>query len=349
MNRTQSDHDARLDSRWASVPTWLLSLAAHLLLAILGSLLVRGNSSFRENTAAERPVEIVLAKRSENRAQYFNDEVSERHEVLRPAIDSPRASGPAGTGPVGPVSGQEQPPLLANIELPAALPLSPTAENILVSPHLGPAPGKPRITGNLDEAAVLAEDALIPRPKQPTGPTAQLSLFGAPPAEGRSFVFVIDRSASMGRGGLGAHQAAAKELARRIDQLTDEHTFQVVAYNQSVVYLTDRELITASAENKRRLVRFIADLPAYGQTEHGRGLLAALRLKPEVIFLLTDGGDPAPDAGQLRLIREAAASNRTSIHCLHFGRGAPSDLGAFLPRLAAENRGSYAYIDMNAR
>src|SRR5207253_7177085 len=93
-----------------------------------------------------------------------------------------------------------------------------------------------------------------------------------------------------------------------------------VAYNQAVAYLTDRELIAATADNKRKLLNFIANLAAYGQTEHSRGLLAALRLKPEVIFLLTDGGDPPLDPGQLRLIREEAAP-RTSIHCVHFGRG----------------------------
>ena len=121
-----------------------------------------------------------------------------------------------------------------------------------------------------------------------------------------------------------------------------------MAYNQSVAYLTDRELIPASSENKRRLVQFIANMAAFGQTEHSRGLLTALRMKPEVIFLLTDGGEPLLDPGQLRTIREAAAG-RTAIHCLHFGRGPQNERGKFLVRLAAENRGSYIYIDMNLR
>jgi Ca-activated chloride channel family protein len=95
-------------------------------------------------------------------------------------------------------------------------------------------------------------------------------------------------------------------------------------------------------------VRFVADTAAYGQTEHLRGLLAALKLKPEVIFLLTDGGEPLLDGAQLRSIRELAGG-RTSIHCLHFGRGRAPEGEHFLQRLAAENRGSYVYIDMNRR
>jgi hypothetical protein len=104
----------------------------------------------------------------------------------------------------------------------------------------------------------------------------------------------------------------------------------------------------ARCQHLLRQGRFVADLAAYGQTEHSRGLWAALRTKPEVIFLLTDGGDPVLDPGQLRLIRDEAAG-RTSIHCLHFGRGPRSESKNFLARLAAENRGSYVYIDMNTR
>ena len=97
-----------------------------------------------------------------------------------------------------------------------------------------------------------------------------------------------------------------------------------------------------------KLIRFVADTAAYGQTEHLRGLLAALKLKPEVIFLLTDGGEPLLDNSQLRAIREQAAG-RTSIHCVQFGRGPAPEGGSFLERLAAENGGSYVYIDMNRR
>ena len=60
------------------------------------------------------------------------------------------------------------------------------------------------------------------------------------------------------------------------------------------------------------------------------------------------GGDPPLDLGHLRTIREQAAG-RTSIHCLHFGRGPLRDSYNFLARIAGENRGSYVYIDMNVR
>jgi hypothetical protein len=207
--------------------------------------------------------------------------------------------------------------------------------------------GRPRIPGIVDEAAIYAEEASIHREKPPTGPTADISLFGGPSATGRSFVFVIDRSASMGSRGLGVIEAAAEELKSSIGRLTDEQTFQVVAYNHSATFFTGRDLIPATAENQKKLVRFVASLAAYGETQHMYGLLAAIRMKPEVIYLFTDG-DPALNVGDLRLIREQAGA-RTSVHCLQFGRGQPPDTQPSYQRLARENRGSYLYIDMNKR
>lgn len=340
--------DSRDAAGWAAmVPPWLMSLAAHLLLAIFGSLAVRGFSAskFYEDEPL-RPGEIVLVQREANRNEYFADQQAEtRHNVFRPVTGEAAGGALDGSGRNGGANG---PPLLSGIALPQ-FPGGVTASEALVAaPQIGGSRGPARLAGNpLDEAAILAEDALIPREKIPTGPTAQLSLFGSASAEGRSFAFVIDHSNSMGGDGLGAIQAAAKELAAHIDRLSAEQTFQVVAYNEAVAYLSGRELIPASNENKRKLVSYVANLAAFGQTEHSRGLLAALRLKPEVIFLFTDGGDPPLNPGQLRTIREAAG--RTSIHCLHFGRGPKPDSGVFLSRLAAENRGSYVYIDLNNR
>jgi von Willebrand factor type A domain len=202
----------------------------------------------------------------------------------------------------------------------------------------------------IDEAAILADDASQHRPGLPTGPKATIRIFGSPPVEGHSFVFVIDRSASMGAGGLGAIGAAAKELAAQLGSLTADQKFQVVAYNESSVYFTGRELIPATDENKQKLVSYIANLGDYGQTEHERGLLAALRLKPEVIFLLTDGGDPHLRPGQINFLAEQAGA-RTSIHCIQFGTGTADAIPAdhFLRRLAAETGGSYAFITVAGR
>ncbi|MEX2173105.1 MAG: hypothetical protein WD872_02000 [Pirellulaceae bacterium] len=324
-------------------PAWLLSLAMHLLIVVLGVLAFRPPPPVAGLDEAVRPAAIVLARRAADSTVYFADE-------------SDSAAAPAGkeaanvarddalTGDVAPAGAAG----LALPEWPGATRSG--ADLVAGRPAMSSGGGRPRLPPAMDEAAVRAADALIPRAEVPTGPTAQLSLFGGAPSQGRSFVFVIDRSKSMGGDGLGAIDAAAKELAEQFHTLSAEQQVQAIASNQSVVFFTGRKLVAADAQHQAALVGFLEKLSAFGQTEHERGLLAALRLKPEVIYLLTDGGDPHLRAGQLRTIRDQA-DGRTSIHVLHFGRG-PGNLAPpdhFLRRLAAENGGGYVYVDMNYR
>jgi von Willebrand factor type A domain len=344
MHRLPTDLQPLLATTGAdSISPWLISVVVHLLIAIGGSLWLLDLKTH------ETP-EIVVLLRQANPAEELSG------VFLAPLVATIQPPDPlyllAADPPVLASSGPAQPslarPLLQPISQPAQTVTSTSA------PADAPIGRQPTVksrrvflpTDPRDVAAILAEDALIPREIVPTGPTASLPLFGSS-AVGRSFVFAIDRSASMGSGGLNATAATARELALRMGHLTGEQRFQIVAYNESVEYLTSRELIPATKENQQRLVEFMGSLPAFGQTEHLRGLLAALRLKPEVIFLLTDGGDPVLHPGQLQMIRHEAAG-RTCIHCVRFGRGPESEPLGFLARLAAENRGSYVYLDVNA-
>ncbi|WP_254508533.1 vWA domain-containing protein [Anatilimnocola floriformis] len=180
---------------------------------------------------------------------------------------------------------------------------------------------------------------------EPQGQPGNLQLYGTA-ARGRTFAMVIDRSASMGEQGLGAIRAAADELAHQLDSLDEQQRVQVVAYHQ-VPTLLDPQWLTATKENKERLLAFLRKLPAFGSTNHTAALTAALKLRPEVIFLLTDGDEPGMDPGQLRIIRELA-KGRTTIHTIHFARGSEgSPKNHFLRKVAAENGGSYVFVNLD--
>jgi hypothetical protein len=339
---TQDEDGALVRKR--AIPAWLLSLACHLAAMLLGAWLMGRPAPPRAIVEAVRPAGIVLVQRSADQANYFSE--AETSAAVKSAMATMSSTG--GSVAVEGLPTSEPPPLAVGIALPALPGAIVGGEGLVASPQPGRGRGRPTIFPGLDAAAIRAADAALPRESLPTGPTAPLSLFGSGTAVGRSFVFVIDRSQSMGGEGLGAINAAAKELAAQLEQLSAEQRFQVVAYNQSVAMVADRELLPADEKNRELLVRFVADTAAFGQTEHLRGLLAALKLKPEVIFLLTDGGEPTLDSAQLRTIREQAAG-RTSIHCVQFGRGTTPEGESFLQRLAAENRGSFTYIDMDRR
>jgi hypothetical protein len=320
------------------IPAWLLSLAFHLAILLTGALLVRGTLPPVEKYESARPGAIVLAHMSSLAPPQYFSEVDDRRS---------RAADDSGPEPIAAEMPAAASPPGSEFSLPQAAGAVADGELLVVRPAVNPGRGKGRFGGMSaeDVAAILAEDAARAKPAAPTGPTAKMSLFGSADAEGRSFVFLIDRSQSMGHRGLGAIAAAAKELAASIGRLSPEQKFQVIAYNQKAESLGGRELLAATPENKRRLIEFVETTVAVGATEHELGLFAALRYKPDVIFLLTDAGDPGLGAGQLRAIREAAAG-RTAIHCLHFGAGPLAGEKNFLERLADDNGGSYVYIDM---
>ncbi|MCU0982818.1 MAG: hypothetical protein MUF25_26965, partial [Pirellulaceae bacterium] len=100
--------------------------------------------------------------------------------------------------------------------------------------------------------------------------------------------------------------------------------------------------------NKAAVAPFIDSLGALGSTSHDMALRASLAMEPDVIYLLTDGGDPHLTEIQLTNLRKLAAGH-TSIHCIRFGFGADAEPEHFMKRLAAQNSGSYTYVDMSKR
>lgn len=208
--------------------------------------------------------------------------------------------------------------------------------------------GTPRIAGEGDDEQSILEERERLRPRLPTTASTQLSLFGSSPATGRSFVFLIDRSKSMGANGLDAIDASQRELRRALAALNAEHTFQVIVYNFKTQFLEQRTLLPATDENKSKADAFLTQFGGFGATEHDMAIHSALRLSPEVIFVLTDGGDPFLSESQLAGIRQRAAG-RTSIYCVQFGIGPNPPENPFLRKLADQNGGSYRYVDRSGK
>jgi hypothetical protein len=158
-------------------------------------------------------------------------------------------------------------------------------------------------------------------------------------------VFLIDRSKSMGSQGLGAIAAAQRELVRELAKLEPDHRFQIIAYNQGLMMFSRRGMVEASESNRQLADEFLTTVVAAGGTEHEPALSIALRFKPDVIFVLTDGGDPPLSSPEIDLLTREN-DGHTAIHCVHFGSGPLQDKDNFLRRLAARNSGGYTYVDM---
>ncbi len=71
----------------------------------------------------------------------------------------------------------------------------------------------------------------------------------------------------------------------------------------------------------------------------------ALGLRPDVIFFLTDADEPQLTADELAAI--ARANKGTQINAIEFGFGSPAGGDNFLKRLARQNGGQHAYVDIS--
>jgi Ca-activated chloride channel family protein len=195
-----------------------------------------------------------------------------------------------------------------------------------------------------DLKLIKSEQRLI-QARAPAGDPTTISVFGSGGMTGRSFVFVIDRSYSMGSQGLGVIDAAKKQLSAAINQLEPHHTFQIVGYHETTHTMLRRQLLPANDANKKQVPGHISSMSAFGATDHENGLIAAVAFKPDVIVLMTDAGHPELNSGQLKMIKQLAPRG-CQIHCIQFGIGSLQKTTNFMTKMAEQNDGSFRYIDV---
>jgi hypothetical protein len=291
---------------------WLFSAAAHA--ALLGALGSSVPSSPQQPLQPPvREGSIVLVARFSDSVECFADE--RQHVVVRASFESPASSAPE---------------LLAPNTLPG-----PQFPN----PH---ASG----TSGLPSAASAATSASVALPA--TGirsPSTETHVFGVR-GKGSRFVYVFDRSSSME----GAPLAAAKrELIASLQNLQSIHQFQIIFYNQEPQLMPSfrgqaPRMAFGDDPGKRQAATFIGGIMAFGATDHVKALATALRLRPDVIFFLTDADEPQLLPSDFDTIRRL--NQGTVINTIEFGVGPPQPRYSFLQQLAAENGGEHGYIDV---
>jgi hypothetical protein len=174
------------------------------------------------------------------------------------------------------------------------------------------------------------------------------SVFGVR-GEGARFVYVFDRSGSMGGFGGLPLRAAKHELLASLKDLQPHHQFQIVFYDDGVELFNPlggrAQLVWADEAGRNLAAAFVQSIDPDGGTNHLQPLHLALNMRPDVIFLLTDADQPPMTSAQLKSVRRR--NTGATIHAIQFGVGPPSSSQNFLSRLAAQNGGQYRYIDIN--
>lgn len=307
-------------SRWRFLaPSWAVSGVLHLLTLVLLGLSLRAATPGAA-IEASRPVGIVLRSQEAGETQYWDE---------------------ASPGEVAPAA-DEQPVRRLLDEAPAVDPTEALPKPIET---LGPGPstvGPVLGAGELTAAGGGgARGNALGR-----GSTRVFGLEG----NGYKFVYVFDRSGSMGGAGRSALAAAKAELVASLASLEPNHQFQIVFYNDEpqLFRIDDREwrLVFATDVNKELARQFVQSVKADGSTEHERALTLALRLAPDVVFFLTDADQPMLTPTQLRRIAELN-SGQCVIHAIEFGLGPSLKSDNFLTQLAGQNGGNHTYIDVS--
>lgn len=160
---------------------------------------------------------------------------------------------------------------------------------------------------------------------------------------GRSFVYVIDISGSMGED--NRLELARSQLKASLRLLQPTQEFQVIFYSdyptrlklrgqgqRATYYATTANLLLAARE-------IDAVQPQHG-TEHKPALMDAISLKPDVIYFLTDGREPPLYPADINDIRRVTGS--TTIHVIEFGGAGLIERGeSWLQKLARQSGGEY--------
>jgi hypothetical protein len=168
---------------------------------------------------------------------------------------------------------------------------------------------------------------------------------------GSSFVYVLDRSASMSEFEGAPMRLAKGELMRSIQSLKENHQFQIVFYNEAPGAMSSANsagrMLMGNEINKEKAARFVQAIKPIGGTEHIPGLRMGLSFSPNVLFFLTDAAQPAMTESQLLEIQSRAERSMTTIHTVQFNVGEATNDGGWIRALAEMNRGTYRYVDIS--
>lgn len=213
----------------------------------------------------------------------------------------------------------------------------------------GPAPVYGFETNPDPVPVVVAPVAVAPRGTASSGPSGtgqgggggggKGAEFMGSKAAGESFVYIVDYSGSMG-GGPGSRLVHAKtELQKSVDRLDSHVEFYIFVFESNSRGMPAEGMVKATPANKTKFVGWAINEPGGGSTNPTDALAQALKMEPDAIFLMTDGGFDDSMAVQMAL--QTNWNHQTKVNTIAFhDRSAATDL----EDIASQTGGSYRFI-----
>lgn len=218
----------------------------------------------------------------------------------------------------------------------------------------------------------LTIDQLVPRPSMSSplaasslsqavsGATAEslaTTFFGAS-GGGNHFVYLVDNSGSMDDVAPDGFDLARNEVLRAVDSLREDQRFYVIFFGEQTLPMqlgpggdTPSHSVYATAENKLSLRSWAMSLGMQSGKWPEEALELAFELRPDCIFLLTDGAMPArveSFIAERNLIDNLfdGPQPRSIVHTIGFHNESG---GAQLRSIAAANGGTYHFVPARGR
>ena len=168
-----------------------------------------------------------------------------------------------------------------------------------------------------------------------TGSGRGSGFFGAGGDEARKIVYVVDRSGSM----TDSIDYVKFELKRSIGELGEEKEFHIVFYSSGPpVEMPTRRLVNATDRNKQLAFEFIDGIIPQGETDPSKALERAFDVKPELVYLLTDGEF---DKAIVGLVKQRNTGGQVTVHTIGFLYRMGEQV---LKQIAEENGGNYKFV-----
>ncbi len=165
---------------------------------------------------------------------------------------------------------------------------------------------------------------------------------------GQRFVYLIDTSGSMHNG--GRIELAQSQLLASLRMLEAHQEFQVIFYGDMPIRMRLRggakDVYRATVTNLNLARDEIESVDSGGGTRHLPALMAAVSLRPDVVYFLTDGQDAGLTKEDLRnFLRQNSTGAR--VHVVEFATSALESRGpSWLHLLASETGGKYRRVEL---
>ena len=239
-----------------AVPSWLISLIFHVVLLLMLALVTFSNPDLREELFQTSSVDREEVEELED-FEFENQEL----EVLDPTTFDMPTMDDVGMADIGDITAPE-----------TSVKSDVSAHESVEAVEIGQLFGK--------DGMGMAE----------VGTGSGATTFFGVRTEGDHFMYVVDNSNSMNN---GKFEHAVYELTQSINQLSETSFFYIIFYSDAAYPLfypqTMPRWVRATPENKHKVAYWLETVHRCLQTR-GEGAMAhALKLRPDVLYLLGDG------------------------------------------------------------